>query len=79
MAGSEKRPFTVTTPAKKGGTTDGEKPAPYPGKGIVRAQREGGPLPTNQEITQADLHGHSPVMPRTPVDNGPKPFKFPNK
>lgn len=74
MAG--KLPFRVTSPAPKGGTTDGEKAAPWPGKGIVRAQREGGPLPNPADITAADLHGHSPVMPREPVDNGPKPFKL---
>jgi hypothetical protein len=76
MAG---KPFVVNSSgAPRGGTVDGEKASPWPGKAVTQAQRSGGPLPTPAQIADADRHGHSPLIPwpKEQESQGPKPFKL---
>lgn len=70
-----RRPFRVEPAPKGKPSTDGEKAAGWPGQGVVRAQREGGPLPDPADVAQEQLHGHSPRIPWPAAQNGPKPFK----
>lgn len=72
------KPFRINpSPAGTRGTTDGEKASPWPGQGIVQAQRTGGPLPNPADIQDAALHGHSPAIPwpKDGESTAKKPFK----